>query len=99
MSCKLVLLTVEYHKIFGNIIYVKSLKMKLPLWIKENIKKIKIKIKKLILIIWFNLKLQRKITIQIIKIFISFQNFHFFLWKIKEKKNKFSKICEQTYWS
>ena len=98
MSCKLVLLIVEYHKIFGNIICVKCLKMKLPLWIKENIKKIKINVKKIILIIWFNLKLQRKITIQIIKIFISFQKFYF-LWKIKEKKNKFSKICEQTYWS
>ena len=89
MPCKLVLLIVEYHKIFGNIICVKSLKMKLRLRIKENIKKIKIKIKRnLILIIWYNLKLQRKIIIQIIKIFISFQKIYF-LWNIKKKKNKF----------
>ena len=85
MSCKLVLLIVEYHKIFGNIICVKCLKMKLPLWIKENIKKIKINVKKIILIIWFNLKLQRKITIQIIKIFIFFQNFRSFKDKREEK--------------
>ena len=47
MSCKLVLLIVEYHKIFGNIICIKSLKMKLPFGSKKILKILKLKQKEI----------------------------------------------------